>query len=71
MAGELTILVVSRDDALISAARAGLKERADYRLVIAEDGKTAQERLNDIEVHLLLCDLDTVDDAQDNDSFYN
>lgn len=66
MAGELTILVVSRDDVLISAARAGLKERADYRLVIAEDGKAAQERLNDIEVHLLLCDLDTVDDAQDN-----
>ena len=35
MSGELTVLVVSRDDALIGAVRAGLKERADYRVVIA------------------------------------
>lgn len=66
MSGDHTVLVVSRDDELVAAVREALKEKADYRVLVAESEASGLQRLNDVAVHLLLCDLDCVANASDN-----
>jgi len=66
MSSDHTVLVVSRDDDLIARVRDALKERTDYRVLLTEDSSSASQRLNEVAVHLLLCDLDCIEDAADN-----
>ncbi len=66
MSGDHTVLVVSRDGELIAAVRAALKEKADYRVLIAADEASGLQRLNEVAVHLVLYDIDDVADAADN-----
>lgn len=53
---EHRVVVASNDEALIAVARDVLTEAEDYRLVICRNEKEAAKRLDEIDVHLLLCD---------------
>lgn len=66
MYSDHTVLVVSRDAALTAVVGDALRKHADYRVLLCEDGPTAERRLNEIEAQLMLCDLDCLEDAADN-----
>lgn len=66
MSSDHTVLVVSRDDELIAAVRDALGEKTDYRVLQADDGNEATQRLEEVAAHLVLCDLDGVADTTDN-----
>jgi len=63
MTEEHTVLIVSQDPGLIATARQALKARNDYRVLTADSSASGLQRLNEVAVHLLLCDLDCVEDG--------
>ena len=66
MQTEHTILLVTADAALLERFPAAFGADPDYRVVICRTEKEAAARLNDIEVHLIVCDADAIADESAN-----
>ena len=58
MTHQQTVLLATSDDGLIATMREALVAQDDYRLVVCGSEKEATQRLQDIAVHLFVCDAD-------------
>ena len=61
-----SILFVSDDDATRRVAKAVFSKDQDYRLINCKDEKTAIEKLDDIDCHLIICDETVIANARKN-----
>lgn len=66
MQTEHTVLLVSSDAKLVSAARKALKGDPDYRLIICAHEAEARSRFDGVHAHLVVCDGDAIESADDN-----
>lgn len=66
MQTEHSILLVTADDDLLERFPVAFGSDPDYRVVICKTEKDAAARLNDIEIHLIVCDAEVLDDESSN-----
>lgn len=66
MMNERTVLLASCDEKLITAVQDCLSADHDYRLIICRTEREAARRLQEVEVNLLVCDSDLLQDPVKN-----
>jgi len=63
---EHTILLVTRDKSLIGAVSQALDTASEYRIIFCETEAEASQRLNDVDIHMILCDAEVIKDVAAN-----
>lgn len=69
MNNERTVLLLSDDDDLIESAQMALSSDPDYRLLVCNTEKEAENRLDEIEINILVCDSHLLEDPIKNVAF--
>ncbi len=66
MSTEHTIVLTTKDAVLRDTVSSALTSADGYRLIVSESEKGAAKRLDDVDVHLLVCDADIIDSDSEN-----